>query len=1022
MASNVPKFASFRPKPKAAPEPPKELRNPSSRERPLQEKTRTKATSSLQSERPANSRDTLTSRAYFSDRRGDPDVRKYGTLNRYDIPAYRRYGHGVVLGLAPDQRIDRDQTTDASIQVTPVGRPRQQRLLLDRHLNKSTARSLRLLKAGKADIHPSMDYVALPGGGTRKQEDSDHEGEGLSHVDYRNIESKRRSAEPNDLDTRYESDEGTIKIDAEVTRKNSELVRQTREHPETLQNWLAFIAHQDSMLKLDAPSSELTASEKTQLADVRISIYEEALKKIGKDPHSQMKLYEGLLSEARRTWSETKLASKWNEVLAKHPHSSELWFMYLDFVQSSFATFKYEDCRSAFLKCLNALRASPGTIAFVDVLRVQLRLTRMMQESGYQELALAIWQAILEIHFLQNVPDAPFGPEGPVSAFAEFWESEAPRIGEEGATGWMIPNTNDISPSGSVSLYTSNPSDTVFEGFRKREMDAIDKLRYPGRTSDDLGEDDAFHTIFFSDVADYIIFPLETPFMFVMQAFLCFCGLPPLPEDISQQHKWWSDPFLQRQLNSTSPSQEQPSHFMQNLNRFSKCPLQSFSMTSELLFEQDFSLDAIRLSPDFIRRALKLLVTDASYGETIGEYLLAFESRHFPADAVKTAKRLLKARPSSLRLYNAYGVLESRRGNTVKADQVFSLALSMQKGDVTFSTPSSLQLFSNWTWESLHRGEQTEALWRLGSPLGKVSGRNEQHERPGHGHLLATRKVLAETSERALLQQDYQSAVLATSLLALTAYLSSDCKPEPAIVAHQHLSSWFDSHKLSASPSAELHAQQIARFLIHHATHAPIVKPALIRETLEPFIYLFPNNTVLLACYAANEARSSIDDRVRSIMHQTARQSSDSVGVVGWAFAIHFETLKGEIAGSTSHSIRALYNRATEGIGAHCPALWLANLRFELQIAFQEQKKCAERKLAKSKKKGSGEARASAAGARVKERYYEGLKCLPWCKDFIMLAFTDAREFLTEEELWRLYNIMMEKELRLYVELDEPSL
>ncbi|KAF1844439.1 DUF1740-domain-containing protein [Cucurbitaria berberidis CBS 394.84] len=1022
MASNIPKFASFRPKPKAAPEPPKEPQKPSKAERPLKEEAISETTKAQQSEKLAHGRDALTSKTYYSDRRGDADVLRYGTLNRYHIPAYRRYGRGFVLGLSPDQKIDRDITTDKKIYVTPIVRRRQERLLTDKRLNKSTDRALRLVKTESDSIPIDLEFIALSSSSKRKRIDSDDDDEGTPDLDYRGIDGKPKSTEPADVDTQYESDTETIKIDAEVTRKNSEHVRKTKEHPADLQGWLAFIDHQEAMLKLDRPSSELTASDKAHLADVRISIYEEATKKIGTDHDSQIKLYAGLLTEARRAWDETKLASKWNEVLAKHPQSVDLWFMYLDFVQSSFAKFKYENCRSTFLKCLEVLRASASGLKPEDALHILLRLTSIMQESGYQELALAIWQALIEVHFVQNAPNAKLETTDAISAFSEFWESEAPRVGEEGANGWMKSSPNDITPSGSLPLRTPDQPSNVFEDFRMREIDAIEKLRYPGRTSDDVGEDDAFHSIFFSDIADYLnILPAATERILILEAFLCFCSLPPLPRVAQHQEKWRPDPFLHRNFHSASHLQDQSSQFTQLFAKFSNCPLKNFQMTSELLFEQDFPLDGINLSPDFVRRLLKLLTTDLSCDEVISEYLLAFELRHFPSDAFKTAKQLLKARPTSMRLYNVYGLLELRRGNTVKANQVFSMALSMQKGDVTLSMAGSLELLSSWVWEALHRGEHMEALWRLVSPLGKVPERDEQDERPAHSLVLRTRTIISETSERALLRKDYQSAVLATSLVALMAYLSNDCNPERALDAHQHLTAWLASNKLSSSPPAELHAQQIARFLIHHACHTPIVKPALIRTTLEPLISLFPNNTHLLSLYAANEARFSIDDRVRSIMHQTALQRSDATSVAGWAFTIHYETLKGEIAGSTAHSIRALYKRAVDGTGAHCPALWKAYIHFELEQLRLEQVRRPDKKERKDAKKGRGKDRVEEAGGRVKETFYQGVRRLPWCKDFIMLAFTDARGVFTEEELWRLYRVLMEKELRLYVDLVEPD-
>jgi hypothetical protein len=253
----------------------------------------------------------------------------------------------------------------------------------------------------------------------------------------------------------------------------------------------------------------------------------------------------------------------------------------------------------------------------------------------------------------------------------------------------------------------------------------------------------------------------------------------------------------------------------------------------------------------------------------------------------------------------------------------------------------------------------------------------------------------------------------------LIAYLSNGCKFEDAIAAHDNLFNWFASNKLSTSPHAELNAQSMARLLTYHIDHASIVKPALTRSALEPLITLFPDNTILLSLYAANEARFAIDDRVRGIMHQSALQGSESTTIAGWAFAIHFETVRGEVGGSTSHSIRALYKRATntESSGAHCPALWSSYFRFELALLNLERSKAAGKKSGKDKKR-TWENRLEEVELRIKETFYQGLRSLPWCKDFMMLAFTEAGSVFTEEELWKVYRFMQEKELRLYVELD----
>ncbi|KAI4955223.1 hypothetical protein J4E91_001081 [Alternaria rosae] len=1013
MTSNIPKFASFRPKPKAAPEPPKEPQHHEKAERSPKEKRSTKGRSPSP-KRHVREHESSKDRPYFSDRRGDPEVLRYGTMHRYDIPPYRRFGHGFILGLSVNQKIDREYSTDRKILVTPATRRRQERLLTSKRANKSSERALRLLKAEVPDVDHSQDFLSLSANTKRKRDDSeDEDAEMEPRTDYRGIEGPK-STEPVDPDTQYESDPDVI-IDTEVIRKNSQLARQTKQHPEDLQSWLDLIKHQEAMLKLERPSAQLTASDRAHLADIRISTYEDALKKIGGDQDSKLKLYKGLLEEAERAWDGARLTSKWNDVLAKHPQSVEMWMKYLDFVQSRFTSFKFEECRATFFKCIQSLRTTKSELSAEQTLHILLRLTSMTHDAGYQELALAVWQAVLEHHLLQPKVDTD------LQAFEQFWESEVSRIGEPGAKGWKHSNTDDALPPGPPSLHEKAASDAAFEDFRKREVEATSVLRFPGRTSDDVAEDDAFHTIFFSDVEPYLaIISPDTPAMLIIEAFLCFCGLPTLPHRTPQQRTWWSDPFLQRYWHSTSLDTDDYTQLTTTIKRFSNYSAKHSQMTTELLFEQSFSLDGIRLDADFIRRLLKLIASDPSSDDIIGEYLLAFESKHFPAEAFKSAKRLLKARPSSLRLYTAYGLVESRLGNSVKADQVFGMALSMQKGDSVLSLPWSLELFSNWVWEVLRRGEHSEALWRLVSPKGSLPAGAAKDSHPDDTLLETAHLTLSQKSEHALLHHDYTTAITSTSLLALLTYLTHNNSASQALELHANLTSWFTSHHLSTSAVAELHAQSIANLLTHHTTHAPIVKPSLIRSTLEPLISRFPTNTILLALYAANEARFSVDDRVRGIMHQNALQNPEERSIPGWAFAIHYETLKGEIAGSTTHSIRALYKRATESTtGSRCPALWKAYVEFEMRCLREESaRQRANKRPRRDGKKSRWEVRVEEAEQRVRDTFYAGLRNLPWCKEYIMLAFTEARDVFGEEDKGRLYRVMMEKELRLYVELD----
>ncbi|KAJ4983450.1 hypothetical protein SVAN01_11058 [Stagonosporopsis vannaccii] len=1026
MSSSAPKFASFRPKPKVPEQPPSvEPRHKDNRHRKpgskAEEERGQRTTSSLpgESERftphePGRDEQEVPHRAYFSDRRGDLNIVKYGTPNQYDIPRYRRSGYGNILGL-PGQKIDRDYSTDKKIYVIPLARQRQKRMLTEKHAAKEAKSTLRLVKIEETHhTDATCDFIAFPSVDKRKRGSGSgsEEDDGATEVDYRGIEEKKQDPDMIDeADTYYELDTKAGLANSKVMQKNSRLIRETRDEPENLQAWLDLVEHQEPMMKLDRAISEFSVADKQNLADVRISTYEEALRRIGNDDFNQIELHAGLLREAQRVWDGAKVATKWQAVLEKFPYSAKLWFGYLDFIQSTFTNFRYEDCRAIYLQALKAMR-STNTDNTLAGMHLFVRLTTMIQQAGYQELALAVWQAVLEFKLL-----APHGlVANKVQNFEEFWESEAPRIGEPNCKGWRHTLVDDaVPPACTIILQKPDLSDSPLSGFRRRELDSIDKLRYPGRSTDDVGEDDPFHTILFSDLEDLLThLPNSSPEVQI-DAFLCFCGLPKLVTERSDA-PWRSDPYLQSRdsySGATAQAGAEIPRYSEISFRYSQTPLANFQMTRDLLVQQDFSLQPSRLSLEFVRTTLKLLAMNDPDSDCIGEYLLAFESRHFPSDFYRSAKRLLKSRPSSLRLYNMYGVAEGHWGNSSKADQIFAAALNINSRAL-----DRLELLNTYIWQALHDNNRVEALQRL------VHYARESSPVPSEADpvaIEAARAALQISLEDALLGQQYASAVLNANHLALLVYLSSDCNASAALEVHSNLVAWFASHKMSSSMHAETHAQAVARLLAYHVTHTSIVKPALLRTALEPLIATFPDNTILLSTYAANEARFAIDDRVHGNMHRVLNISSPDASVATWIFAIYHETLKGEAVGSTSHSIRALFKRATniDASGAHCPAIWKMYVQFELKQWFKEQDMRPNKRMHRDGKKSMWETRLEEAGSRLKQTFYHGLRMLPWCKDFIMLAFTDARDTFSEEELWRLYRVMMEKELRVYTDVED---
>ncbi|KAL6703980.1 hypothetical protein ACN47E_008918 [Coniothyrium glycines] len=1026
MAPTVPRFASFRPKPKDAAPPSSNPPPPPSDEpqpRPLvdnkkKKKNKIHAESSPPSARKADHRRTgsLAADLYFSDRRGDPDVLRYGSLHSHHVPAYRRSGYGCVLGLNLHMKIDRETTTSKSMLITPATKARQERRLTNKQYNKSNGRALKLILKAEPEVQTDLDFIPLTDQNAvnrdRRSDDDDDDGH-VPLTDYRDIKSKVDSMDTTDPDARYES-ELSLGLDNAMTRLQAALLKNTREHPRDLDNWLALIDHQRNMLQLDQPSTDLTASAKAHLADVRISLYEDALKNIGTDSASRCRLYQGLLLEARNSWHVTKLMSKWKEVLAQYPESFELRLQHLDFVQSSFTTFKFESCRSVMVGSLKAVCHSTG-ISPPSILHLVLRLTCMASDAGYQELAIATWQALLEFLSLRPAENAT------LAAFETFWDSEVPRIGELGAKGWKhyVCTEDQAQPPEPPALaeFPSVPSD--IGAFEKRESDASSKLKFPGRTSHTVGEDDAFHTILFPDIEDVLkVVPVETPSILLVQAFLIFLGLPSMPPLANIEQQWHSDPFLIRQLRPTVHGTEGVfTSTRYAFDAFLDCTVQDVHMTSELLFQQMFEVSDIECK-HFVRRLLHMLLLDSATFEDVGEYILAFELHNFPAEVCKTAKRLLKARPLSQRLYNAYGLVEVHRGHLEQADQVFRMAISL-KTDNSSAACETLYLMSNWVWLALLRGEHTEATWRLVTHLDELPSVAQRANGPGRNTVECAATKFRHMIEAYLLQADYMSAIISTSLLAILMYLANHNAIEEALAIHQNLSTWMTSHSMLSSPFAEVQAQTIVRLLIYHATNAPIVKPGLIRTTLEPLIRTFPDNTLLLAMYAANEVRFSIDNRVRGIFHENVLFSSTRTRIAGWAFAIRFEQARGPLAGSTAHSVRAAFQRAVHTSGAHCPAIWKYFVLFELEQVQHSTVMWSERAARTSNRADKCKPQLDEDRQRLKDTFFLGLQSLPWSKDYTMLAFTALGSFFNDGEKWKLYRLMQEKEMRLYTDLDD---
>lgn len=1015
-----------------------------------------------------------TTAQFVVDRLGDPKNLIFGAPDRYSTPSYFRIGTGNVLGSSSDHKIDRNVSNEKGLVLSNRDSPKK----ADRiSLGKVDERGTRELKIKPRayplpDIDVAASFVPLTTVHRKKRKrDDSGSGSGSSSTSaeedtyYRSIEGKAKQEDrPTDRDLIYGSDmshshgqeeDRSSTLEETVQNRRIYLSRKVEAQPTNCSAWLNLISHQDKILGLNMASERtgLTGAEKRSNADVKLSMYEKALEKIT-DSEDRENLLLGMIDEATRVWESQKLLSRWKSVLESNPGSLKLWTKFLDFKQTSFLLFTYEEVRTVYLDCLSILECTQNTtrkritekeeIHEIQVY-VLLRLTVFMRESGFPEHATAAWQAVLEYEYLrpdhfQNKHGGP-SHQDTISSFEEFWDSEVPRLGENGCEGWKsfcarqgeppepkkeIAGTLEDSPNLWASWLTSERT----HGLLARE---------PARTMDDLEENDPYRVILFTDVRPFLIdSPTAKSREVLLDAFVLFCQLPRLSvgEPSARSRLQRKDPFLrnevldlpdnmlrhwglhcsEQQLRSLGYVEAQRDLSDQKSFQDYLCnlPMAEYQVSSDCLFSTTGSwfspFDAWQnayaggqgpLRGAWVLRAFKALVMKDVGGDSLAEYSLAIELRLSPETIKKTARSLLKRQPSNLRFYNAYALIEYRLGNPGKGENTFVTSINMSRSLDENAQQDSILLWRTWIWELLSAGKTREALERLlaygdeqaSGILPNADHLGNQVMKPAL--LLRAEKALTATRDHMLSRNQHTHASLAMECLILFTYLRNSQSLTAATSAFK--SNLKLLPQTSQSTIREYLHQSFSHLLYHYVTHTHLFKPSDVRSLLAESIAQFPQNTIFLSLYSWNEARFRIDDRVRSIMKDVVLASGKSKtkqqeSIIPHFFAIYTELERSVTFGSNASTIRSTFERAVgSDSGLHCAGLW------KLYFLFEQSR---------------GDI------ARGKTVFWRGVRACPWAKGLYLLAFECLRGVMGDADLRGIYELMGEKELRVHVGLE----
>lgn len=721
---------------------------------------------------------------FVVDRGGDVNNLKFGALHA--TTSYFRYGAGNVVGLPRNQRIDRAVSTDKGLVLSDNTRG----LLTtrDKHtrwkLGQEGARELKIKLHEEHDLAvdsalDAADYVPLEATQRAKRRrggDGLHVGYESSSDEYdthyRSVEGQARfKKEPADQDLKYNSDtlsSQDIVGNELAKREQIRLSKRIDAEPTNSAAWIQLISHQDSMLGIgrDLTRMSLTNAERRSIAEIKLAIFEKALEKVN-DSQGREVLLLGMMQEATRVWERDKISSRWKSILHEYSQSMRLWTKYLDFMQTSFTNFRFEKVQSAYRDCLNITRGARngGEISadeqnkvFEIQIYVVLRMTLFMREGGFAEHATAAWQSLLEFAFFKPVvlqggdQNKHRLSDEATSMFGNFWDSEVPRIGEEGAEGWA----NFFQKQGKPPRPRTETADDLNYGKNRwkswlaSERRCSLSSRNPARTIDDIERNDPYRVVLFSDIRLFLIDPPSPAGQqLILDAFVAFCYLPPFAAEGTESplRIWGRDCFLRNdplRLNSKlqelwelrSSKRHRSSEEQDSIEKGGSqlqsgtqdpllLPVRDYQVSLDSLFAEKHWFSAFDIWQEqcsgdnglveaaWVLRSLKSLTNICVGGEAVALYILALELRISPGTVKRTAKNILRKRPFSIRLYNAYALVEYRLADVDKGEGIIATSINMGKKLDEVSQRDTVLLWRTWIWETLSAYSAREALERL---------------------------------------------------------------------------------------------------------------------------------------------------------------------------------------------------------------------------------------------------------------------------------------------------------------------
>ncbi|GMK55153.1 hypothetical protein CspeluHIS016_0202090 [Cutaneotrichosporon spelunceum] len=982
---------------------------------------------------------STTSLDWFVDTVGDADILRYREVATRNPPRYYRHFGGRIFGLPGDVRALRNRD-HKSLEVSPFGRPyipRYSARAIDGSLHQA-----RLLMRPKAASEGELeaDFLPLDTGKRRVLQDTQDD-----LPDYRAI-----SKEKGEDDVEYDDMAAVLgdlpNLEDDLKAQRAEYERSLKARPDDVERWIKYSTmHLQDASGSAAPGDLRDPAKAPQTranAEVTLSLLQRAF-----DAHRSNFASAGLhiayLRAAEQLWPADKVTERWKNAiveLGRNVPEEEMMTVYLAYIDwregqgigvTGSSTGGVDEVVAVYIDCIERLNGidRDNEAREENQVYLLLRACLFLKAAGYTERALAVMQATVEVTFFKPAylrpPAPPFDRErwfdGVLMEFEDFWDSEVPRLGEQGAQGWRSTHESETvvepPPIRQRDLDTGKDGDPYARWYRA-ERRAEQALNLPGRARDlDPPGDDPFHMIMFEDVAPFL-FPVQTPLarLQLIYAFLTFLGLPFAPPEASTSSPSASDPHLRwpiasnetmrvafwpprpttkrivwQTVGGTPMEAEQP----RTLRSPFGCPAKSWMSEKGTLFATDrwfrdvTATDLLHVDVDFTRNALALLrplVPDPSF--VLATF--AFEAALSFKGAVKTAKSILAGDSDNLSLWDGYAHLERQRGRLAAARQVYVTAL--QAAEQRATTPSidtddleqdMGELWASWAEMEYEAGDEDLCLQVLTMAAGFHRERISECTAPGYNAQQPSPITMLKSKQHyaATFSKSQHQLVLGAIFLTLTDGIEASRDRLLDIVNS------LPPHDSRQEDALQLLVKVV---FIHSSRHS--TPASLMRGVLEQAIQLFQNNTIFLSLYLFGEGSRRVYGNVHRL---TSRLITEDHGIVPLLWAVWAESQGAartfyDEGGSGAERVRRALNQSVNSAkGRQCAGLWLLYIEFEILMGRPKT---------------------------AKELCYRAMASVAGCKDLYLLPFSTLRAQFTSRELRDIVELMLERGIRVRVD------